>query len=227
MALFSVGINALSSRGINTGTSGAALAGGVHADAIEDRTPVSQRDLGRDPPHTTCASTQHQPAPHHSDGAVSGTMPCDCWRSLARSLTLDRTKDAAQGLKYSVWVHGPENADSDDAGESVEALASESTGYVPDQTSRLGNLEQRTAHALEAGDTPPTGPFRRFQAPIADIGTLTGLDLRQLLGADRLPAQQNSPRTTALTGRSVYPSVPERRGRYRGNSAGGTRPTTH
>ena len=153
MALFSVGINALSSRGINTGTSGAALAGGVHADAIEDRTPVSQRDLGRDPPHTTCASTQHQPAPHHSDGAVSGTMPCDCWRSLARSLTLDRTKDAAQGLKYSVWVHGPENADSDDAGESVEALASESTGYVPDQTSRLGNLEQRTAHALE-GVTP-------------------------------------------------------------------------
>lgn len=36
-------------------------------------------------------------------------------------------------------------------------------------------------------DAPPLGPFRTFQAPIQDITTLTGLDLTQLTGVDRMP----------------------------------------
>jgi endonuclease G len=55
------------------------------------------------------------------------------------------------------------------------------TGYVLDQTPLLGTLPQ-------AADAPPLGPFRTFQAPIADVAALTGLDLDQLAAVDRLPA---------------------------------------
>jgi endonuclease G len=56
------------------------------------------------------------------------------------------------------------------------------TGYVLDQTPLVGNLPQA------ADDAPPLGPFRTFQAPIADVAALTGLDLDQLATVDRLPA---------------------------------------
>lgn len=88
--------------------------------------------------------------------------------------------------KIAVWVHVPANVDLN-ADDSVEGLVLAATGYVLDQTAQLDDLDLQTARALEAGDTPPLGPFRTFQVPIADIAALTGFDLRQLVDADRLP----------------------------------------
>ncbi|UEL29228.1 DNA/RNA non-specific endonuclease [Pseudarthrobacter sp. L1SW] len=60
------------------------------------------------------------------------------------------------------------------------------TGYVVDQTPQLAEMpDVPRPGALD--DTPPLGPFRTFQAPIRDIAELTGLDLRQLIAADRMP----------------------------------------
>ena len=55
------------------------------------------------------------------------------------------------------------------------------TGYVLDQTPLIGDLP-----AAATDEPPPLGPFRTFQAPIADIAALTGLDLDQLVAVDRL-----------------------------------------
>jgi len=62
------------------------------------------------------------------------------------------------------------------------------TGYVLDQTPELPDLPAATARAERAGDPPPLGPYRTYQVPIADIATLTGLDLGPLVSADRLPS---------------------------------------
>ena len=60
------------------------------------------------------------------------------------------------------------------------------TGYVVDQTPQLADLpDVPRPGAVE--DVPPLGPFRTFQAPIRDIATLTGLNLDQLVAADRMP----------------------------------------
>ena len=61
------------------------------------------------------------------------------------------------------------------------------TGYVLDQTPELGDLAAATTRALLAGGPPPLGPYRTYQVPIADIATLTGLDLGPLVRADRFP----------------------------------------
>ena len=56
------------------------------------------------------------------------------------------------------------------------------TAYVLDQTDLIGTLPQA------ADEPPPLGAFRTFQAPVADVAALTGLDLDQLAAVDRLPA---------------------------------------
>jgi endonuclease G len=59
------------------------------------------------------------------------------------------------------------------------------TGYVLDQTPLVDDL----GAALEVtvpGQLPPLGPFRTFQVPIADIATITGVALEQLVAADLL-----------------------------------------
>jgi endonuclease G len=61
------------------------------------------------------------------------------------------------------------------------------TGYVLDQTPELPDLEAATERALLAGEPPPLGPYRTYQVPIADIATLTGLDLGPLVSADLMP----------------------------------------
>ena len=61
------------------------------------------------------------------------------------------------------------------------------TGYVLDQTPELPDLEAATARALLAGEPPPLGPYRTYQVPIADIATLTGLDVGPLVSADLMP----------------------------------------
>jgi DNA/RNA endonuclease G (NUC1) len=59
-------------------------------------------------------------------------------------------------------------------------------GYVVDQAPQLADLPgvPRPGALDEAS---PLGPFRAFQTPIRDIAELTGLDLEQLVAADRMP----------------------------------------
>ena len=69
------------------------------------------------------------------------------------------------------------------------------TGYVVDQTPVLPDLSRPGVQ----GGPPPLGPFRTFQVPIRDIAALTGLDLTQLIAADRMPvaaAQPTAPPTS-------------------------------
>ena len=58
------------------------------------------------------------------------------------------------------------------------------SGYILDQTPELASLPLRTAEALAAGQTPPLGPFRTYQVPIADITRDAHLELGVLEGAD-------------------------------------------
>ena len=63
------------------------------------------------------------------------------------------------------------------------------TGYVVDQTPQLAELPYvPRPEAIE--EAPPLGPFRTFQTPIRDIAALTGLDLDQVVAADRMPIAQ-------------------------------------
>ncbi|MHA7261576.1 DNA/RNA non-specific endonuclease [Arthrobacter sp. TMN-37] len=61
------------------------------------------------------------------------------------------------------------------------------TGYVVDQTPQLADLDDVPKPGAFGDDAPPLGPFRTFQVPISDIAALTGLDLDQLVGVDRMP----------------------------------------
>ncbi|WP_285251260.1 DNA/RNA non-specific endonuclease [Pseudarthrobacter sp. fls2-241-R2A-168] len=60
------------------------------------------------------------------------------------------------------------------------------TGYVVDQTPQVEDLPEIPRPGVTDG-APPLGPFRTFQVPIRDIGTLTGLGLDQLVAVDRMP----------------------------------------
>lgn len=60
-----------------------------------------------------------------------------------------------------------------------------------DQTPQLAEMPDVPGPgALD--DAPPLGPFRTFQAPIRDIAELTGLDLGQLVAADRIADRSDS-----------------------------------
>ena len=66
------------------------------------------------------------------------------------------------------------------------------TGYIVDQTPQLADLpDMPRPGAVE--EAPPLGPFRTFQVPIRDIAALTGLDLDQLVAADRMPIAAELP----------------------------------
>ncbi|TAP38778.1 DNA/RNA non-specific endonuclease [Arthrobacter sp. S39] len=66
------------------------------------------------------------------------------------------------------------------------------TGYVVDQTPQLADLpDVPRPGAVE--EAPPLGQFRTFQVPIRDIAALTGLDLDQLVAADRMPIAAELP----------------------------------
>ena len=119
--------------------------------------------------------------------------------------------------KIAAWAQTPDPADpaesaapdgggsawSDESDEARMLVAA--TGYVLDQTPQLDDIDLATARALAVGSPPPLGPFRTFQVPIADIATLTGLDLGPLTAADRFPAQATAgeltPAAATATGR--------------------------
>ena len=63
------------------------------------------------------------------------------------------------------------------------------TGYIVDQTPVLPDLSRP---GVQEG-SPPLGPFRTFQVPVRDIAALTGLDLKQLTAADRMPIAAAQP----------------------------------
>jgi endonuclease G len=69
-------------------------------------------------------------------------------------------------------------------------LSLRAAAFVLDQTPQLEETDLRavTAWALAVGELPPLGPFRTFQVPVADVGSLAGLELGPLPAADVLPA---------------------------------------
>jgi endonuclease G len=69
----------------------------------------------------------------------------------------------------------------------VQDGALAATGYLLDQTPLVDDLGAMLAEAADAGEPPPLGAYRTFQVPIADIATLTGLALDQLVAVDRMP----------------------------------------
>jgi DNA/RNA endonuclease G (NUC1) len=60
------------------------------------------------------------------------------------------------------------------------------TGYIVDQSPELAGLPD-VPRPGAIDDVPPLGPFRTFQVPVRDIAELTGLELDQLVEADRMP----------------------------------------
>ncbi|GAB2463641.1 DNA/RNA non-specific endonuclease [Xylanimonas ulmi] len=76
-----------------------------------------------------------------------------------------------------------------DGGPVREEVTLASAGFVLDQTPLLddGALAEAAARALAADDAPPLGPFRTYQAPVADIAGLSGMDLGALVSADVRP----------------------------------------
>jgi endonuclease G len=66
------------------------------------------------------------------------------------------------------------------------------TGYVVDQTPQLADLPD-VPRPGTIDEAPPLGPFRTFQVPIRDIAAMTGLDLGQLVAADRMPIASELP----------------------------------
>lgn len=68
----------------------------------------------------------------------------------------------------------------------VQDGALAATGYLLDQTPLVHDRDAAFAAAAAAGSPPPLGDYRMFQVPIADLATLTGVDLDQLAAVDRL-----------------------------------------
>lgn len=58
-------------------------------------------------------------------------------------------------------------------------------GFVLDQSALI---DTRQARAPRGGEAPPLGPFRTFQAPIAEIAALAGVTMPDLVAADRMPS---------------------------------------
>ncbi|PJJ62110.1 DNA/RNA non-specific endonuclease [Compostimonas suwonensis] len=90
--------------------------------------------------------------------------------------------------KVAAWVTTEGAADAttgsttDTAQDAAPALAA--TAYVLDQTPQLGQIDLEQAVAARP-DVPLLGPYRTFQVPVADVASLSGLDLGPLPTADR------------------------------------------
>jgi endonuclease G len=69
----------------------------------------------------------------------------------------------------------------------VQDGALAATGYLLDQTPLVDDLDATLAEAALNDQPPPLGAYRTFQVPIADIATLTGLGLDQLVAVDLMP----------------------------------------
>jgi endonuclease G len=62
-------------------------------------------------------------------------------------------------------------------------------GFVLDQSPLVDPADlERTDRRGAAAGVPELGPFRTFQAPIADLAALTALEMPELVAADRFPS---------------------------------------
>ncbi|PFG44725.1 endonuclease G [Isoptericola jiangsuensis] len=89
------------------------------------------------------------------------------------------------------------DVDGDTGGTAVPVLRA--AAFVLDQSPQLDTADLRaaTARALAVGEVPPLGPFRTFQVPVADVESLTGLDLGPLVAADVLAPLPDEDRPAA------------------------------
>jgi endonuclease G len=128
----------------------------------------------------------------------------------------DHVLNYARALKQKISVFtGPVLADDDPTYRGIQiprqfwkiaawttqddsgAPALRSAGFILDQTPSLDDIDL----SLRAESTPPLGPFLTYQVPVADIGTLTGLEVETLADADRflpVPAARASERWNLL-----------------------------
>lgn len=85
-------------------------------------------------------------------------------------------------------------------------------GFVLDQTPQLddADLERITTQALARDRIPPLGPFRTYQVPVVDVGSLTSIDLGPLLTADVLGAAPQPP-SDSEPGEILIQRVPQAR----------------
>jgi endonuclease G len=96
--------------------------------------------------------------------------------------------------KIACWATPPTPAaEPEPAAPRLAASA-----YLLDQSPQLGDIDLETAlaHARATDAPPPLGPYRTFQLPVADVASLTALDLGPLEAADvyaPVPAASGAP----------------------------------
>jgi endonuclease G, mitochondrial len=78
----------------------------------------------------------------------------------------------------------------------ADGAALAATAYLLDQSPALDRIDLGSVGA----QAPALGPYRTYQVPVEEIGALTGLDVRALAAADRMPA----PRPTVLPDRNRW-----------------------
>jgi endonuclease G len=89
--------------------------------------------------------------------------------------------------KVAVW------AGAEEYGGGAHRLRA--AGFVLDQSAELETVLGRTTALTEP---PPLGAYLTYQAPIAQIGQVAGLDLFQLAAADVLPSVPSAPESEGV-----------------------------
>ncbi|MBE1877956.1 DNA/RNA non-specific endonuclease [Myceligenerans pegani] len=92
--------------------------------------------------------------------------------------------------KVVAWASAGDGPTGDEGDSRLYAA-----GFVLDQTPQLddADLDAITAQALARDQVPPLGPFRTYQVPVVDVGSLTSIDLGPLLTADVLGMEPQPP----------------------------------
>lgn len=91
--------------------------------------------------------------------------------------------------KIAAWTTGA-GAATATRRRSAAAPRLRAAGFLLDQSPQLGDLDldlsldEARASALARDEPPPLGPFRTFQAPIADIAALVRTPMPDLVAAD-------------------------------------------
>ncbi|MCS5722313.1 DNA/RNA non-specific endonuclease [Herbiconiux sp. CPCC 203407] len=91
--------------------------------------------------------------------------------------------------KIAAWTADAGTATSSTTGTGTGTASTprlRAAGFLLDQSPQLGDLDldEARASALARDEPPPLGPFRTFQAPIADIAALVHAPMPDLVAAD-------------------------------------------
>ncbi|GAB4086893.1 hypothetical protein GCM10028784_35230 [Myceligenerans cantabricum] len=99
--------------------------------------------------------------------------------------------------KVVAWASSHDGAGDDGAPDADPSSATRlwAAAFVLDQTPQLDEAElaEITTQALARAQVPPLGPFRTYQVPVVDVGSLTSIDLGPLLTADVLGTAPQPP----------------------------------